>query len=57
MTPNTGNYNDVPSFILGCTREIWEDRGVGTSLTTLPSGSRLSRISGKPKRPAEFVRT
>ena len=32
MTPDTGIYNDVPSFILGCTREIWEDRGVGTKL-------------------------
>lgn len=32
MILNTGIYDDVPSFILGCTREIWEDRGVGTKL-------------------------
>ena len=32
MTPDTGIYEDVPSFILGCTHEIWEDRGVGTKL-------------------------
>ena len=32
MTPNTPGYPDVPSFIYGITREIWEDRGVGGKL-------------------------
>ncbi|MFM9976691.1 MAG: ester cyclase [Sphingomonadaceae bacterium] len=30
--PDTTPYDDIPAFILGCTREIWEDRGVGTKL-------------------------
>jgi predicted ester cyclase len=32
MTPITAPYPDVPSFIYGCTREIWEERGVGAKL-------------------------
>lgn len=32
MRPNTGPYPDIPSFIYGCTREIWEERGVGEKL-------------------------
>jgi predicted ester cyclase len=32
MTPVTDPYPDVPSFIYGCTREIWEQRGVGAKL-------------------------
>lgn len=32
MQPNTGDYRDVPDFIYGITREIWEDRGVGGKL-------------------------
>ena len=31
-TPNTLHYPDVPAFIYGITREIWEDRGVGGKL-------------------------
>ena len=32
MPPRTGQYKDVPSFIYGVTREIWEDRGIGGKL-------------------------
>ncbi|PAX09079.1 ester cyclase [Sphingomonas lenta] len=32
MRPITAPYPDVPSFIYGCTREIWEERGVGAKL-------------------------
>ena len=32
MPPDTGPYKDVPEFIYGITREIWEDRGVGGKL-------------------------
>ena len=32
MRPNVGSYQDVPDFIYGITREIWEDRGIGGKL-------------------------
>ena len=32
MSPNTPGYPDVPGFIYGITREIWEDRGIGGKL-------------------------
>jgi SnoaL-like polyketide cyclase len=32
MTLNLGNYQSVPEFIYGITREIWEDRGLGGKL-------------------------
>lgn len=32
MLPIIGDYKDVPDFIYGITREIWEDRGVGGKL-------------------------
>ena len=32
MQPNLGNYKDVPDFIYGITREIWEERGIGGKL-------------------------
>ena len=32
MLPITGDYRNVPDFIYGITREIWEDRGVGGKL-------------------------
>ena len=32
MPPLTPGYPDVPSFIYGITREIWEDRGIGGKL-------------------------
>ncbi len=32
MTPDLGNYPDIPTFIYGITREIWEDRGMGSKL-------------------------
>lgn len=35
MTPRTPGYPDVPSFIYGITREIWEDRGIGGKLEHL----------------------
>jgi predicted ester cyclase len=35
MAPRTPGYPDVPSFIYGITREIWEDRGTGGKLDKL----------------------
>jgi len=32
MGPQTGHYTDIPAFIYGITREIWEDRGIGGKL-------------------------
>ena len=32
MTPAVGDYANVPEFIYGITREIWEDRGIGGKL-------------------------
>ena len=32
MTPKSPGYADVPAFIYGITREIWEDRGIGGKL-------------------------
>ena len=32
MQPIIGDYKDVPDFIYGITREIWEDRGIGGKL-------------------------
>lgn len=32
MTPRVGQYRDIPDFIYGITREIWEDRGIGGKL-------------------------
>ena len=32
MQPLIGAYKDVPDFIYGITREIWEDRGIGGKL-------------------------
>ena len=32
MQPVIGDYKDVPDFIYGITREIWEDRGIGGKL-------------------------
>lgn len=32
MKPVIGDYKDVPDFIYGVTREIWEDRGIGGKL-------------------------
>jgi len=32
MDPRTPGYPDVPSFIYGITREVWEDRGIGGKL-------------------------
>ena len=35
MIPKTPGYPDVPSFIYGITREIWENRGIGGKLEQL----------------------
>jgi len=35
MDPVTPGYPDVPAFIYGITREIWEDRGIGGKLEHL----------------------
>ena len=32
MTHDLGSYSNVPDFIYGITREIWEDRGIGAKL-------------------------
>lgn len=32
MSINLGSYENVPDFIYGITREIWEDRGIGGKL-------------------------
>jgi hypothetical protein len=32
MQPKVAHYADVPDFIYGITREIWEDRGIGGKL-------------------------
>ena len=32
MSVDLGSYKDVPDFIYGITREIWEDRGIGSKL-------------------------
>ncbi len=32
MNPIVGDYGDVPDFIYGITREIWEGRGIGGKL-------------------------
>ena len=42
---NTGTYPDVPSFIYGITREIWEDRGVGGKLDGLYAPQVLVRAA------------
>ncbi len=32
MQPDLGTYPSIPAFIYGITREIWEDRGMGSKL-------------------------
>lgn len=32
MNPSIGDYGNVPDFVYGITREIWEDRGIGGKL-------------------------
>jgi hypothetical protein len=32
MKPQIGAYRDIPDFIYGITREIWEDRGIGAKI-------------------------
>ena len=45
MEPVVHGYADVPSFIYGITREIWEDRGVGGKLAGLYAPGVLVRAA------------
>ena len=45
MAPNIGRYKDVPDFIYGITREIWEDRGIGGKLEDLYAPGVLVRAA------------
>ena len=45
MTPSIGAYKDVPAFIYGITREIWEDRGIGGKLDGLYAPGVLVRAA------------
>ena len=45
MNPVLNGYADVPSFIYGITREIWEDRGVGGKLAGLYAPNILLRAA------------
>lgn len=45
MNPVLNGYADVPSFIYGITREIWEDRGVGGKLAGLYAPNVLLRAA------------
>ena len=45
MDPVIGGYRDVPDFIYGITREIWEDRGVGGKLEGLYAPDVLVRAA------------
>jgi predicted ester cyclase len=45
MQPITGDYKDVPDFIYGITREIWEDRGIGGKLQKYYGASCLVRAA------------
>ena len=45
MPPTLGDYKDVPDFIYGITREIWEDRGIGGKLDRYYSPTCLVRAS------------
>ena len=45
MTPIIGAYRDVPDFIYGITREIWEDRGIGGKLDAYYAADCLVRAA------------
>ena len=45
MSPIVGDYQDVPDFIYGITREIWEDRGIGGKLERHYGASCLVRAA------------
>ena len=45
MGPAIGAYRDVPDFIYGITREIWEDRGIGGKLAKYYAGDCLVRAA------------
>ena len=45
MKYQIGNYNDVPDFIYGITREIWEDRGIGGKIKSYYADDCLVRAA------------
>ena len=45
MGPQTGHYPDVPAYIYGVTREIWEDRGIGGKLDKYYAANCLVRAA------------
>ena len=45
MDPVLNGYPDVPAFIYGITREIWEDRGIGGKLAGLYAPNILLRAA------------
>ena len=45
MDPFIGHYADIPDFIYGITREIWEDRGIGGKLERLYAPDVLVRAA------------
>lgn len=45
MNDHIGDYEDVPAFIYGITREIWEDRGIGGKLDTIYAENILLRAA------------
>ncbi len=45
MNFNLGSYKDVPAFIYGITREIWEDRGIGGKLQSYYAPNILLRAA------------
>ena len=45
MQYQIGGYPDVPSFIYGITREIWEDRGIGGKLDRIYADNVLVRAA------------
>ena len=46
MAPDTRPYASVPDYVYGCTREIWEDRGVGEKLIRYYAPDCLVRAPG-----------
>ena len=54
MIPKTPGYPDVPAFIYGITREIWEDRGIGGKLAVETVRGNINALlpGGHPARPS-----
>ena len=45
MSLKLGQYPDVPTFIYGITREIWEDRGIGGKIKKIYADDCLVRAA------------